>query len=79
MANLKCRNIESCVGFIYLFIIGHGTPWQLIQVAVRVGLGLPLGKQTGGIWHARDDVRKDIAAAGNVTSWQLGGQQLDKQ
>lgn len=63
----------------YLFIVGHGAPWQLIQVAMRVGLRLPLGKQTGWTWHARDDVRKDITAAGNVTSWQLRGRQWDKQ
>lgn len=46
---------------------------------MRVGLWLPLGKQTGWTWHTRDNVRKDIAAAGNVTSWQLVGQQWDRR
>lgn len=44
--SLKHCNTESVLA-LYLFIVGHGTPWQLIQVAVRVGLRLPLGKQTG--------------------------------
>lgn len=35
-----------CSGSTYLFIVGHGTPGQFIQVAMRVGLWLPLGKQT---------------------------------
>lgn len=63
---------------LYLFVVGHGAPRQFVQVAVRVGFGLPLGEQTGRAWHARDDVREDIAATGNVTSWQLGGGQKDR-
>lgn len=59
--------------FCYLFIISHGTPWQLIQIAVRGGLRLPLGNETGRTWNARDDVREDVTPAGDVTSWQLEG------
>lgn len=37
---------ERRCGSTYLFIVGHGAPGQFIQVAMRVGLWLPLGKQT---------------------------------
>lgn len=42
-----------------------------------VGLSLSLGKKTRGTRYTGDDVREDITAAGDVTSWQLEGQDRD--
>lgn len=63
------NNVQKRV--FYLFIISHGTPWQFIQIAVRCGLRLSLGNKTGWTWNAWYDVRQDITATGDVTSWQL--------